>query len=92
LKPLALTESFRVRVRSYSKEQRNKIGTALKQLERGFGDPHSHHGLGIRKLRGDYFEIRCGLDIRLVFKNQTNSLLFVLAGNHDEVRKFLRGL
>jgi hypothetical protein len=46
--------------------------------------------LGIRKLTGSFFEIRAGLDIRLVFQNRAECLLFVMAGNHAEVQKFLR--
>jgi len=48
--------------------------------------------LGIRKLTGNFFEIRVELDIRLVFQNRAECLLFVMAGNHDEVQKLLRGL
>ena len=92
MKPVDLSEPFRVRVRAYPMETRAKIGLALQQLERDFGQPHRHHGLGIRKLTGDLFEIRVGLDIRLIFQNRADSLLFVIAGNHDEVQKFLRGL
>jgi hypothetical protein len=91
LKPLDLGDSFRRRVRGYPKETRGKIGLALQQVERDFGNPHRHSGLGIRKLTGNYFEIRVGLDIRLVFQNCPESLLFVMAGNHAEVQKFLRG-
>ena len=92
MKPLDLGESFRKRVRGYPKEARGKIGQTLQQVERDFGQPHRHRGLGIRKLTGNYFEIRVGLDIRLVFQNSAECLLFVMAGNHDEVRKFLRGI
>ena len=92
MKPLDLGAAFRARVRTYPKATRGKIGLALQQLERDFGQPHRHRGLGIRKLTGSFFEIRVGLDIRLVFQNRTDCLLFVMAGNHDEVQKFLRGL
>ncbi len=92
MKPLDLGESFRRRVREYSKETRGKIGLTLQVIERDFGHPHRHRGLGIRKLTEDYFEIRVGLDIRLVFQNRADCLIFVMAGNHDDVRKFLRGI
>ena len=92
MKPLGLSESFRARVRAYPRETRGKIGLALQHLERDFGQPHRHQSLGIRKLTGNFFEIRAGLDIRLVFQNRVECLLFVMAGNHDEVQKFLRGL
>jgi mRNA-degrading endonuclease YafQ of YafQ-DinJ toxin-antitoxin module len=92
LKPLDLSGPFRNRVRAYPREIRGKIGRALQLLERDFGQPHQHPGLGIRKLTGNFFEIRVELDIRLVFQNRAECLLFVMAGNHDEVQKFLRGL
>ena len=92
MKPLDLSEPFHARVRDYPKEMRGKIGVALCHLERDFGQPHRHLGLGIRKLTGNFFEIRVGLNVRLDFQNRTDCLLFLFAGNHDEVQKFLRGL
>jgi mRNA-degrading endonuclease YafQ of YafQ-DinJ toxin-antitoxin module len=89
---LDLSEPFRMRVRDYPRETRGKIGLALQRLEQDFGHPHQHCGLGIRKLTGSFFEIRVGLDIRLIFQNRAECLLFVMAGNHDEVQRFLRGL
>jgi mRNA-degrading endonuclease YafQ of YafQ-DinJ toxin-antitoxin module len=91
LKPLDFSGSFRKRLRDFPKEVRGEIGLALQCLERDFGHPHRHRGLGIRRLTGDFFEIRVGLDTRLVFQNRADCLLFVMAGNHDEVQRFLRG-
>ena len=92
MKSLELTELFRIRVRSYPKATRRKIGAALQQLEQDFGNPHAHRGLGIRRLTGNFFEIRVGLDLRLVFQNRPESILFLTAGSHDEIQKFLRGI
>ena len=92
MKPLDLSGAFRARVRAYPKAARGKIGLALQHLEKEFGHPHRHRGLCIRKLTGSFFEIRVGLDVRLVFQNRADCLLFVMAGNHDEAQKFLRGL
>lgn len=92
MKPLELTESFRNSVRALPRETRREIGLALQDLERDFGRPHAHSGLGVRKLTGNFFEIRVGLDLRLIFQNRRESLLFLMAGNHEEVLKFLRGL
>ena len=92
MKPLELSGVFRVAVRKYPRETRGKIGRALQVLERDFGHPHRHQGLGIRKLTATWFELRVGLGIRLVFQNRADCLWFVMAGNHDEVQKFLRDL
>jgi mRNA-degrading endonuclease YafQ of YafQ-DinJ toxin-antitoxin module len=92
LKALELSESFRSRVRTYPKATRRKIGAALQQLEQDFGHPHAHRGLGIRRLTGNFFEIRVSLDLRLIFQNRAESLLFLTAGSHGEIQKFLRGI
>ena len=92
MKPLELSESFRNRVRMYPKAMRRKIGAALQQLEQHFGHPHAHRGLGIRRLTGNFFEIRVGLDLRLVFQNRAESLLFLTAGSHAEILKFFHGI
>ena len=92
MKPLDLGGAFLARVRAYPKETRGKIGLALQHLERNFGHPHRHQGLGIRKLTGNFFEICVGLDSRLVFQNRAECLLVLMAGNHVEVQEFLRGV
>jgi mRNA-degrading endonuclease YafQ of YafQ-DinJ toxin-antitoxin module len=92
LKPLELSGSFRRRFRTYPKATRQKIGAALQQVEQDFGHQHAHRGLGIRRLTGNFFEIRVSLDLRLIFQNRAESLLFLMVGNHDEIQKFLRGI
>ena len=89
MKPLELSQSFRSRVRIYPKTTRRKIGAALQQLEQDFGHPHAHRGLGIRRLTGNFFEIRVCLDLRLIFQNRAESVLFLMASSHDEIQRFL---
>jgi hypothetical protein len=47
-------------------------------------------GLGIDHLRGPFWEARAGLRIRLLYRWQKDLIEFVLAGNHDDVKRFLR--
>lgn len=46
-------------------------------------------GLGVKRLRGDIWEARAGIKIRILYLLSGEDLRFVLAGTHDEVRKFL---
>ncbi|MEI6083523.1 MAG: hypothetical protein WCS70_04405 [Verrucomicrobiota bacterium] len=87
-----LGERFRQIVRAYSKPARAEIGQAIDRLQTSLGQPHQHAGLGIRKLVKNYFEMRVGLDLRLVFKLDSDSITFAFAGTHDEVRRFLKRL
>ena len=53
---------------------------------------HKTLGLGIRDLTKDIWEARSGLKIRVIFWLGSNRIKFLLAGTHDDVRRFLRGL
>ena len=68
-----------------------EIGARLKQLQEGFGKPHLHAGLGLRRLTPRVFEFRISKGIRIVFvliKPRTFRL--AMTGNHDEVRSWLK--
>ena len=92
MNPLELRESFRNCVRDYPKKTREKISLALQHLERDFGHPQRHRGLGLCKLTWNFFEIRLGLNICLIFQNRADCLMFLMAGTHDDLQKFLRGI
>ena len=47
-------------------------------------------GLGLRKLRGEYWEVRAGLDKRVLFSLQDDTATFIAAGNHDQIRRLIR--
>jgi len=89
---ILLSERFRTIVRAYPKPTRVQIGRALDRLEAALGQPHQHAGLGIRKLVTNFFEMRVGLELRLVFKVESEAVIFAFAGTHDEVRRFLKQL
>jgi hypothetical protein len=89
---ILLSERFRAIVREYPKPTRIEIGRSIDLLQSSLGDPHGHTGLGIRKLVNKYFEMRAGLELRLVFRLDPDSISFVFAGTHDEVRRFLKQL
>ena len=63
----------------------------LSQVQAGFGQPHLHAGLSIRKIGPDLFECRVDLKMRLVFLAEKGVLTFDFAGNHEDVRNYLRG-
>ncbi|MBU6410544.1 MAG: hypothetical protein KGR98_09165 [Verrucomicrobia bacterium] len=60
-------------------------------MQSGFGQPHLHTGLSIRKLAPEVFECRMDLKTRLVFMAEKGVLTFDFAGNHGEVQTYLRG-
>jgi len=89
---IELSPQFRAAVRSLPKKRRSEIGRAITAVRDGFGAPHQHSGIGIRRLRGNIFECRAGLKLRLVFESERGRLSFTALGTHDEIRGSLKNL
>jgi hypothetical protein len=69
----------------------DEVLATLRLVADGFGHPHMHAGLAIRKLGKTIYECRTSLTWRLVFVAQKGVLTFDFSGDHDEVRDYLRG-
>jgi mRNA-degrading endonuclease RelE of RelBE toxin-antitoxin system len=91
LKSVEFDRGLLEQLRALPKERRREVGAAIVAVQETFGDPHRHGGLGLRKLKAGHYEVRLGLGQRLVFENRPDALYFKLIGNHDAVRRFLKG-
>lgn len=87
---IELSPQLRAAIRKLPKRQRKQIGAIITAVRDGFGTPHLHSGLGIRRLRDTLFECRVGLKLRLIFNAEPGVLAFNDLGSHDEVRKLMR--
>ena len=85
---IELSNRFKKRVRESRREA--EVSATLKMVAQGFGKPHAHSGLAVRKLGKHLYECRTGLDWRLVFAAEKGRLVFDFAGDHDEVQNYLR--
>lgn len=84
-----LSKRFKKRVRDAKREE--EVSATLKLVLAGFGKPHAHSGLAIRKLGKHLYECRTSLEWRLIFEARKGVLTFDFAGDHDEVQNYLRG-
>jgi hypothetical protein len=69
---------------------RTAVFSAMQLAAAGWGRPHLHGGRGIRRLRGEIFECRLDRANRLIFFPEGDRLVFDFAGNHDQVRAYLK--
>jgi len=83
-----LSKRFKKIVRSAGREQ--EVSATLKLVVEGFGNPHAHTGLSIRKLGKHVYECRTSLAWRLIFRADKGRLSFDFAGDHDGVKNYLR--
>jgi mRNA-degrading endonuclease RelE of RelBE toxin-antitoxin system len=90
LKAIEFNRSVTAALRQKTKSERRAIGLAIQNAQNHFGNPHLHRGLGLRKVTASYYELRVGLDYRLIFTNEPDFLQFVAEGSHDRVKRFLK--
>ncbi len=81
---------FRRSVGKLSIADRNRVADSLRALRDGFGFPHLHSGLGIRRLHKDLFECRAGLNWRIIFLAEKGLLTAYEVMTHDQVKAWLR--
>ena len=81
---------FRKSVGKLRDADRNQVADCLCALREGFGLPHLHSGLGIRRLRKDLFECRAGLHWRIVFFAEKGLITAYDVMTHDQVQAWLR--
>jgi hypothetical protein len=89
-KLLSIDAAVLKRLKGLPRSERAECLLALCDLVEGFGRPHVHAGLGIRKLGEKLFECRAGLSLRFLFQDRATDLFVSFLGNHDEVKALLR--
>lgn len=72
------------------------VTKAVEALDSYFGTGKAAHGLQVKKLHegrtAKTFEARVSLDLRIVWVQSQDRIVFSLVGNHNEVRKFLKNV
>lgn len=91
--PLSIEFSarFKAQSRALPAARQALVAHAVAALGDAFGKPHLHSGLGIRRLKRDYFEF-CADRARMVFKLEGSTASVMLVGNHDDVQRFIKNL
>jgi mRNA-degrading endonuclease RelE of RelBE toxin-antitoxin system len=84
--------SFEKSIKNLPPERRHKIRDAVESLIDFFETGQRKEGLGLKQLRWTFWEIRADIRDRIIFEFDGNSISFILAGNHDEIKRFLKRL
>ncbi|RLG13298.1 hypothetical protein DRN69_05805 [Candidatus Pacearchaeota archaeon] len=54
------------------------------------GNKRLRKGLRFKRLYEDIYEISEGMKLRVIFRWEREYVTFILAGNHDQIKKFLK--
>jgi hypothetical protein len=75
-----------------SLEQKSRVKETILRCVDAFESGQIPHGLGLKKLQGDIWEVRAGLGLRVVFRREGDVIRWALAGTHDGIRRYLKRL
>ena len=73
-------------------QKREEVKRAMSELSAFFDSGIRSEGLGLKRLHGNIWEIRATLKDRILFSFEKDGIFFLIVGNHDEVRKYLKNL
>ena len=90
MKNIIVLSSFERSLKKLSNNDRKLLVAALEKFNRFLSTGDIPAGLGFKKINHDKYEFRVDLRLRVVFKQDPEAVYLVLAGSHDEVRKYLR--
>ena len=72
------------------KEELKKV--AIDALDILSGNHLTYKGIGLTRLKGNYWEIRKGLKARILFRWESDLVEFILAGDHNDIRRYLKNI
>lgn len=70
------------------KEEIKKV--AIQTIDVLSGDRLVSKGIGLKRLKDNFWEVRKGLKARILFRWQGDLIEFILAGDHNDIKRFLR--
>ena len=77
-------------LKKLSRQDQTRVVETLQGFLQALKEGPIPQGYGFKKLNGDKYEIRAGIRLRIVMKLEADTLICHVAGNHEEVRRYLR--
>ena len=87
---LLFSSRFARLYKKFSPSEQEDIDANVRRLMLFFLEGQRPLGLGVRQLRGEIWELRVGLKLRIVFSMEKDIVKILTLGSHDDIRKFLK--
>jgi hypothetical protein len=90
VKRVILLPSFERGTKKFTPQEKEKLKAALTAFNRFLESNEHAYGFRFKKIGQDHFEFRIDLSLRVITKREGDTYYLVLAGNHEDVRRYLR--
>jgi len=84
--------SFDRSIKCLDPHRKEKVKNAVAATIDFFESHVKPEGLGLKRLKGDYWEIRVDIKERVIFRFSDDLVEFIIAGTHDEIKNFLKNI
>lgn len=74
----------------HSKEKEEAKSIAIQTIDILSHDRMIYKGLGLKRLKDNFWEARYGLKARILFRWEGDLVEFVLAGDHNDIKRYLK--
>jgi len=82
--------SFDRSIKRLEHQRKHNVSKAAVDLIKALSSGLKPEGLGVKKLSADIWEARAGIKDRILFLYTDDLITFLIAGNHDEISKFIK--
>ena len=85
--------SFDRSIKAFPERERQELrDAACRLIDALSGQELMPKGMGLKKLRGNFWEMRKGLKTRILFRREKDWTEFILAGDHNDIKRFLKDI
>lgn len=92
MKKIVILPSFERSIRRFTSTEKDRFVIALEKFNDFLVTGRISSGLGFKKIRHDIFEFRIDIRLRVIVKDEGDTLYMVLAGSHEDIKRYLKDL
>ena len=74
----------------HGKEKEDIKKIAIQTIDILSCDKMIHKGIGLKRLKDNFWEVRYGLKARILFRWEKDLVEFILVGDHNDIKRYLR--
>jgi len=90
MKKIVILPSFERSIRRFTSAEKDRLISALEKFNDFLMTGRISSGFGFKKIGTDMFEFRIDIRLRVIVKDEDDTLYMVLAGSHKDIKRYLK--
>lgn len=90
MKKIFILPSFERSVKRLSRQDKEQLTESLEIFNTYLLTGEAPFGFRFKKINHDKYEFRINIKLRVIIKMTNNGIYLVLAGNHEDVKRYLK--